>query len=181
MYADRFDNLDNLDGLSSLGCRSVLGDVRGICVRVLRSGLCFLGAGLRGCAREEGLDCLAFRNRLRIRCGLGSLHALGPHRLEGFVGLLAFPGLVRRTARVLGLAGFERREGLVPDGLGHNGGVDATALEDGQLDELLKRFEQGSGRFESEVVGGHAVACERFLDGGREGLLAASSSRESSW
>ncbi|HJI96951.1 MAG TPA: hypothetical protein OIM21_03310 [Collinsella intestinalis] len=38
----------------------------------------------------------------------------------------------------------------------------------------LKRFEQGASRFESEVVGGHAVARERFLDGGHEGLLAAS-------
>ena len=66
MYAGRFDNLDslggldslgsldNLDGLSSLGCRSVFWDVHSICVRVLRSGLCFLGAGLRGCAREGG-------------------------------------------------------------------------------------------------------------------------------
>ena len=57
MDVGRFDGPDSLGSLGSLdrlGCRSVLGDVRGICVRVLGSGLCFLGAGLRGCAREGG-------------------------------------------------------------------------------------------------------------------------------
>ena len=57
MYAGRFDNLDNLDSLGSLGClgcRSVFWDVHSICACVLGSGLCFLGAGLRGCAREGG-------------------------------------------------------------------------------------------------------------------------------
>ena len=54
VYAGRFDSLDSLGGLDSLGCRSVFWDVHSICVRVLRSGLCFLGAGLRGCAREGG-------------------------------------------------------------------------------------------------------------------------------
>ncbi len=171
MYVGRFDSLGSLDSRGVVP----LGNVRGICIRVLRGGLCFLGAGLRGYAMGGGrLGGLNYLDRLRLRRGFGSLHAPGPHRLEGLVGLLAFPGLVRRTARVLGFAGFERREGLVPGGLDHNGGVDATALEDGQLDELLKCFEQGAGRFESEVVGGHAVARERFLDGGHEGLLAAS-------
>lgn len=60
----------------------------------------------------------------------------------------------------------------IPCLVGDDRGIQATALKDGQLNAVVKLFEQLARGFEAQVLSGHVASGERLLDLCHKRLLA---------
>lgn len=105
--------------------------------------------------------------------GLGTLNVLGTHGLEVlltafflFVGLFSALGCL---GLVLALG-----KGGIPGIVGDDGGIQATALKDGQLNAVVELLEQLARGLKAEVISGHVTSGECLLDLRHKRLLAAS-------
>ena len=97
---------------------------------------------------------------------------LGAHGLEVllaafflFVGLLGSLGC-------LGLV-LAFGKGGIPGIVGDDGGIQATALKDGQLNEVVELLEQLARGLKAQVISGHVTSGECLLDLRHKRLLAA--------
>ena len=98
---------------------------------------------------------------------------LGAHGLQVllaalllFVGLL---GALGSLALVLALG-----KGGIPGLVGDDGGIQAAAFKDGQLNAVVKLLEQLARGLKAQVISSHVVCGERLLDLCHKCLLAAS-------
>ena len=99
------------------------------------------GIDLCRCFNSDFNRCLGFRSDFGHRLGLGTLNVLRAHGLEVllaafflFVGLLGTLGSLRL---VLALG-----KGGIPGLVGDDGGIQATALKDSQLNAVVELLEQ---------------------------------------
>ena len=132
------------------------------------------GFGFR-CYLNSGFDLclgLGFRHGFNHDFGLGTLNVLGTHGLEVlltalflFVGLL---GALGSLGLVLALG-----KGGIPGLVGDDGGIQATALKDGQLNAVVELLEQLTRGLKAQVISGHVAGGERLLDLCHKRLLAA--------
>ena len=98
---------------------------------------------------------------------------LGAYSLEVFLAaLFLFVGLLG-TLGSLGLV-LAFGKGGIPGLVGDDGGIQATALKDGQLNAVVKRLEQLARGFEAQVISGHVASGESLFDLRHKRLLAAS-------
>ena len=116
---------------------------------------------------------LGFRHGFSHGLGLGALNMLGAHGLEVllaafflFVGLLGSLGCL---GLVLALG-----KGGIPGIVGDDGGIQATALKDSQLNAVVELLEQLARGLEAQVISGHVASGERLLDLRHKRLLATS-------
>lgn len=116
---------------------------------------------------------LGFRSDFGHGLGLGALNVLGAHSLQVlltalflFVGLLGSLGCLG-VVLALGESG-------IPSLVGDDGGIQTPALKDGQLNAVVKLFEQLARGLKAQVVGRHIARDECLLDLRHKRLLAAS-------
>ena len=114
---------------------------------------------------------LGFRHGFNHGFGLGTLNVLGAHGLEVllaalflFVGLL---GALGSFGLVLALG-----KGGIPGIVGDDGGIQATALKDGQLNAVVELLEQFARGLKAQVISGHVTSGECLLDLRHKRLLA---------
>ena len=115
---------------------------------------------------------LGFRRGFNHGFWLGTFNVLGTHGLEVllaafllFVGLL---GALGSLGLVLALG-----KGGIPGIVGDDGGIQAAALKDGQLNAVVELLEQLARGLEAQVISGHVAGGERLLDLRHKRLLAA--------
>ena len=105
--------------------------------------------------------------------GLGTLNVLGAHSLEVLLtALFLFVGLLSALG-CLGLV-LALGKGGIPGIVGDDGGIQATALKDGQLNAVVELLEQLARGLEAQVISGHVTSGECLLDLRHKRLLAAS-------
>ncbi len=133
------------------------------------------GFGFR-CHLNSDFDlCLGLGLRHSFNRGFwfGTLNVLGAHSLEVLLtALFLFVGLLSALGG-LGLV-LALGKGGIPGLVGDDGGIQATALKDGQLNAVVKLFEQLARGFEAQVISGHVASGERLFDLRHKRLLAAS-------
>ena len=83
-----------------------------------------------------------------------------------FVGLLGSLGCL---GLILALG-----KGGIPGIVGDDGGIQATALKDGQLNAVVELLEQLARGLKAQVISGHVTSGECLLDLRHKRLLAAS-------
>ena len=133
----------------------------------------YFGIDLCRCFNSDFNRCLGLRSDFGHRLGLGTLNVLRAHGLEVllaafflFVGLLGTLGSLRL---VLALG-----KGGIPGLVGDDGGIQATALKDSQLNAVVELLEQLACGLEAQVISGHVTSGECLLDLRHKRLLAAS-------
>lgn len=116
---------------------------------------------------------LGLRSDFGHGLGLGTLNVLGTHGLQVllaalflFVGLL---GALGGLGLVLALG-----KGSIPGLIGDDGGIQTSALKDGQLNAVVEFLEQLARGLEAQVISGHIASGECLLDLCHKRLLAAS-------
>ena len=157
------------------GCR--LGSLVG-----LRSGFLLgydFGIGRGGdfgfgfcCYLNSDFDlCLGLGLRSDFGHGLGTLNVLGTHGLEVFLAaLFLFVGLLGALG-CLGLV-LAFGKGGIPGLVGDDGGIQTTALKDGQFNAVVEFLKQLARGLEAQVISGHVAGGERLLDLRHKRLLA---------
>ena len=115
---------------------------------------------------------LGLRSDFGHGLGLGALNVLGAHGLEVllaalflFVGLL---GALGRLGLVLALG-----KGGIPGLVGDDGGIQAAAFKDGQLNTVIKLLEQLACGLKAQVISSHVASVECLLDLRHKRLLTA--------
>lgn len=117
--------------------------------------------------------CLGLGFRSDFGHGLGMLNVLGTYGLEVLLAaLFLFVGLLGALG-CLGLV-LAFGKGGIPGLVGDDGGIQATALKDGQLNAVVEFLEQLARGLEAQVISGHVAGGERLLDLRHKRLLAAS-------
>lgn len=95
--------------------------------------------------------------------GLGTLNVLGAHGLHVLLAaLLLFVGLLGALGG-LGLV-LALGKGGIPGIVGDDGGIQAAALKDGQLNAVVEFLEQLARGLEAQVISSHVASGERLLD-----------------
>ena len=116
---------------------------------------------------------LGLRHSFNRGFWFGTLNVLGAHSLEVLLtALFLFVGLLSALGG-LGLVLALGKCGI-PGLVGDDGGIRATALKDGQLNAVVKLFEQLARGFEAQVISSHVVNGESLFDLRHKRLLAAS-------
>ena len=115
---------------------------------------------------------LGFRRGFNHGFGLGTLNVLRAHGLEVLLAaLFLFVGLLGSLG-CLGLV-LALGKGGIPGIVGDDGGIQATALKDGQSNAVVELLEQLARGLEAQVISGHVAGGERLLDLRHKRLLAA--------
>ncbi len=116
---------------------------------------------------------LGFRHDFNHGFGLGTLNVLGAHGLEVLLAaLFLFVGLLG-TLGSLGLV-LAFGKGGIPCLVGDDGGIQATALKDSQLNAVVELLEQLARGLKAQVISSHVTSGECLLDLRHKRLLAAS-------
>ena len=116
---------------------------------------------------------LGLRHSFSHGLGLGTLNVLGAHGLEVLLAaLLLFVGLLG-TLGSLGLV-LALGKGGIPGLVGDDGGIQAAAFKDGQLNAVVKFLEQLARGLKAQVISSHVTSGECLLDLRHKRLLAAS-------
>lgn len=126
------------------------------------------------CYSNSDFDlCLGLRHGSNHGFGLWTLNVLGAHGLQVLLAaLFLFVGLLGALGG-LGLV-LARGKCGIPGLVGDNGGIQAAAFEDGQLNAVVKLLEQLARGLKAQVISSHIVCGERLLDLRHKRLLAAS-------
>ena len=110
--------------------------------------------------------------RRSFNYGFGTLNVLGTHGLEVLLAaLFLFVGLLGALGGLGLVLAFGK--GGIPGLVGNDGGIQATALKDSQLDAVIELLEQLARGLEAQVISGHVAGGERLLDLRHKRLLAA--------
>ena len=97
---------------------------------------------------------------------------LGAHGLQVLLAaLFLFVGLLGALG-CLGLV-LALGKGGIPSLVGDDGGIQAAALKDGQLNAVVEFLEQLARGLKAQVISGHVASGERLLDLRHKRLLAA--------
>ena len=116
---------------------------------------------------------LGFRHGSNHGFGLGTLNVLGAHGLQVLLAaLLLFVGLLGALGS-LALVLVRGKCGI-PGLVGDDGGIQAAAFKDGQLNAVVKLLEQLARGLKAQVISSHVACGERLLDLCHKRLLAAS-------
>ena len=116
---------------------------------------------------------LGFRHGFNHGFRLGALYVLGAHSLEVLLTALL---LFVRLLGSLGSLGLVLSLGKcgIPCLVGDDGGIQATALKDSQLNAVVEFLEQLARGLEAQVISSHVANGESLFDLRHKRLLAAS-------
>ena len=100
------------------------------------------------------------------------LNVLGTHGLQVLLAaLFLFVGLLGALGSLGLVLAFGK--GGIPGLVGDDGGIQAAAFKDGQLNAVVELLEQLARGLEAQVISGHVTSGERLLDLRHKRLLAA--------